>query len=509
MDLSTRYGTIFILFFNQRDCKQSKEPSMKHYKSVQAVILAAGSSRRLNTGTSKMLEKICGQELILYPTSLFEALSIPTTVVVGHESKAVTECIEKRHKNGISFVHQKEQLGTGHALACTKDLWNAQTIIVINGDMPLMEKEIIAELYDYHIDSKASMTVMSACCQYPSATDYGRIVLNDDSTIEIVEAKNATQVDDDEDGHINAGVYVIETDFLRDSIGKLTKDPIGKEFYITDLVKIANAHKKMVSVFNAPFDNVRGVNTLEELWITEHLQRSMLIRYWMDNGVRFASPSTTHLDNKVTIGKGTVIGTGVHLTGTTTIGSNCTIQPYSLINDSTIEDGSTILSHSIIDDSHVKKDASVGPFAHLRAQTIIHENAVVGNFVEVKNSSLGSNSKAKHLSYLGDTIVGEHGTIGAGTITCNYDGTAKHKTVIEDNVFIGSNNTLVAPLTIATNSYTAAGSTITENVPENSLAFGRARQVTKKEYRRTQKTDDKSSFVAAKKSSHNQEFDLS
>lgn len=449
-------------------------------KNLQAIILAAGASTRFNTEKTKLAEPICGQAMILFPTKLLAQFQIPTTIVVGYQQAIVRSVVQQQHGNTIQFVVQEKQEGTGHALACTKDLWEKNHILVINGDCPLTTEETIQSLYEKHIRENATISFVTACNPDHTSKSYGRVVKKD-TIIEIVEAKDFTG-DPIEHCCINAGIYIIKRDFLTNYIATLKDNNASKEFYITDLVKIASQNNNHVATISAPFDTIRGINTLQELWAAEQIKRSDLIKYWMDNGVRFSLAQNVHIDLNVQIGKGSYIGCGIHLLGSTSIGKNCRIQEFSSLENVTLGDNVNIHPHCIIKDSHIEARSEVGPFAHLKNNTHLGPDTIVGNFVEIKNSTLGKQSKAKHLIYLGDAIIGSHVNIGAGTITCNYDGVNKHKTIIKDNAFIGGNNTIIAPVVIGENAFTAAGSTITADVPDNALAIARSHQVNKHEY---------------------------
>lgn len=448
--------------------------------NLQAIILAAGKSTRFNTEKTKLAEPICGQEMILFPTKLLEQLHIPTTVVVGYQQEIVKDIIAKTHGNAINFVVQEQQNGTGHALACTQALWHKDHILVLNGDAPLITPDTITSLLDSHIKNNAVISFVTACNPDDTGKPYGRIVKTAEH-IAIVEAKDFTG-DAHEHCCINAGIYLIDKNFLQNYIAMLDDNNANKEFYITDLVKIASENNLAVTTTKAPFDTIRGINTFQELWAAEQIKRSELIKNWMDYGVRFSLPHHVHLDLNVTIGQGSFINGGIHLLGNTTIGKNCVIQEFSSLDNVILEDNVIIHPHSIIKDSYIQSGAQVGPFAHIRSNVTIGMDSVIGNFVEVKNSTIGVNTKAKHLTYIGDSTIGSQVNIGAGTITCNYDGTNKYKTIIEDHAFIGSNNTLVAPIIIGHNAFTAAGSTLTIDVPDNALAIARSHQTNKFDY---------------------------
>lgn len=445
--------------------------------NLHAIILAAGKATRFNTGNTKVIEKICGQPMILYPTRLLSSLNIDTTVVIGYQKKAVQKIITKTHAELIDFVVQEEQLGTGHALLCAQPHFKKDHILIMNADVPLINESLINNLYTKHIESQAAFSFVSAHHTDPQSR-YGRVIKKD-GIIEIVEAKHFNG-DHNEHCCINAGIYIARKDFLDTYINTIQQT--GKEFYITDLVHIASQQGLPVAMMDAPFDVVRGVNNYEELWAVEQIQRAHLIKYWMQRGVRFFAAQTAHIDLNVTIGAGTFIGTGVHLLGETTIGKYCTIEAFSYITDSLIDDQATVKSHSLIEQSHIHEHALVGPFVHVGPKATIGEGSHIGNFVEIKKSTVGKGSKAKHLSYIGDATIGNNVNIGAGAITCNYNGIAKHHTKIDHDAFIGTNTSIIAPVTIGKNAFTAAGSTITENVPNDALAIARARQINKLGY---------------------------
>lgn len=448
-------------------------------KMVQAIILAAGKSKRFKIGSSKLTQTLCGQPIILYQTLLFEKMGINVTVVVGHYKDEIQKLISHANKKPITFVEQPEQKGTGHALACTQAYWDKQYILVCNGDVPLITEDIINQLYEQHVQTQAGVSFVTAH-DVNLANQYGRVV-KQGNKITIVEAKDITG-SLEEYCCINAGIYLFNKDFLELYIEKLSLNDKSFEYYVTDLVNIASTYNIQVNTISVPFDRVRGINTLEELWAAEHIKRSELIKIHMNNGVRFLAPQNTHVDTQVVIESGCIIGSGVHLTGTTSIGKKSTIEHFSVIHNAVIHDNVLIKAHSVIEHSIVQAHGQVGPFAYLRDNNVIEEHAVVGCFVELKKTVLGASSKAKHLTYLGDAIIGKDVNIGGGTITANHDGLQKHKTVIKDKAYVGANNTLVAPICIEEESYTGAGSTITQLVPAHSLAIARARQVNKINY---------------------------
>ena len=460
--------------------------------NLQAVILAAGRSSRFNTEKTKLAASICGQAMILFPTKLLEQLDVPTCVVVGFQQEIVKNIISTEHGNTIQFVTQNKQQGTGHALACTKNLWQQKHILVMNGDAPLITAGTVAALYETHIKNNAAISFVTTFNTDTTNQTYGRVVKTD-TTVEIVEAKDFIGNTTDQ-YPINAGVYLINKNFLENYIATLNTNNASKEFYITDLVKIASDHHLNITTVSAPFDTVRGINTFQELLTVEHIVRTERLTYWMNNGVQFSLPHTVAIDLEVTIGQGSSIGSGVHLLGNTIIGKNCTIAEFSSLQNVLLENNIVIHSHCVIKDTHIQSQAEIGPFAHIRSNTTIGTKSIIGNFVEVKNSSIGQDTKAKHLTYIGDATIGSNVNIGAGTITCNYDGINKHKTIINNNAFIGSNNTLIAPITIGNNAFTGAGSTLTNDVPDNALAIARAHQINKNNYVKKLKIKSATSF---------------
>lgn len=446
--------------------------------NTQAIILAAGRSSRFNKGQTKLIETICGQQMVLYITKLLDQCNIPITVVTGYQKELVETCIITEHGSSVAFVLQEQQLGTGHALAITQPQWHQDFILVLNADTPLVNKNLIERLYEEHIQTDACISIITTCLSEPHA--YGRVITTPDGIVQIIEAKDFTG-DSQERYSINAGIYLFNRTFLEKFIDTLSNANKAGEVYLTDLIGIASKNGYTVSTIKAPFDQIRGVNTLQELWAAEQIKRAELIRHWMDQGVRFFAPHTVHIDLEVNIGSGSSIGFGVHLLGNTQIGKNCTVEPFSIIKNSNLHDNVTIYNSSVISNSIIKSQVQVGPFAHVKWAVVEHE-AIIGNFVEITRSHIGQYTKAKHHTYLGDAQVEDHVNIGAGTITCNHDGTSKHQTIIKRNAYIGSNNSLVAPITIEEGAFTAAGSTITNDVPANALAIARSHQINKHGY---------------------------
>ncbi len=446
---------------------------------IRAVVLAAGKSTRFKTKKSKLLFNICGRTMILYPLKVLEDLGIPMTLVLGHQAEAIQGEIDCVGVADLTTVIQDQPRGTGHAVACSQDSWHdADKIMILNGDMPLVTHDLFEQLITEHKEKQATITFLTAMMMDPKS--YGRVI-EENGKYQIIEAKDCTP-DQLHVACINAGVYLIDRAWLQENINSIQKSSVTGEIYLTDLVKMACDQNRVVHAIPVAYDYVRGVNTLQELWEVEQIKRSECIRYWMANGVRFELAQSIHLDMNVKIGAGSFIGTGVHLLGDTIVGEESWIGAFSIVEDTTIGNNTMIHSHTVVQDSIIGDHVHVGPFARLRNNVHISNGADIGNFVELKRTTIAEGAKAKHLTYLGDATVGKSANVGAGTVTCNYDGVHKHKTIIEEGAFVGSNNTLVAPLKIGKGAYTAGGSTITADVPTGSLAIGRSRQENKDGY---------------------------
>lgn len=448
---------------------------------VQAIVLAAGKAKRFNTGKTKLIEKLCGQELIVYPIAILNKLALPTTLVVGFQAQKIRTIVEKYYPNQITYIEQSEALGTAHATKLTRSLWNKPDILIIKADMPLITTDIIESLYKKHTEDGAVISFVSAHNGDPSGFSYSKVIQTNDG----VSIKTTPELSHESLlNHccINGGIYLISRLFLEKYIDTVAIKKETGEYHLSELVNIASRMKKKVSVLSAPFDHVRGVSTFQELWAAEQIKRGEIIKYWMDRGVRFLAAQNVHIDLDIEIGPGSVVGCGAHLVKGSVIGSNCHIGPFSIIESTVLGENVHIEPYSILRNTKVGKQTVVGPFANLQDKTVVGDYCHIGNFVETKRSSLGNHTKAKHLTYLGDAIIGSHVNIGAGTITCNFDGKTKHTTHIEDHAFIGTNTSIVAPVTIHKGAFTAAGSVITKDVPEQALAIARAKQVNKEGY---------------------------
>jgi len=447
-------------------------------------IMAAGKGTRLKSKHPKVLHRIGGKPLLGHVIAAAAKIVPPTDIyaIVGHEAQRVRETVQE---TGVNFVLQPEQRGTGHAIMCAREaLSSYDHFLVLSGDVPLIRPETIARLRDVHLDRGAAMTILTAVPSDP--TGYGRIVRKDgtDEVEAIVEHKAATS-EQRAIREINSGIYAFSVQALFSRIDKLTTDNPHGEFYLTDMAAILKQDgQKVVALAAAEVNEVLGVNTRAELAELDAYLRAEKCRELMAAGVTIFRPDTCVIDSDVTAAPDTVIEPFVQLLGKTTVGSDCTVRSFSVIENCAIGDGVLVQNGCIMRDSRVEARAVLGPYSHIRPASEICEGAHVGNFVELKKTRLGRGSKANHLTYLGDAVIGEAVNVGAGTITCNYDGKHKHQTVIEDGAFIGSDSTLVAPVRVGRDSYVGAASCITEDVPGDSLALGRSRQVVKEGWAR-------------------------
>ena len=455
---------------------------------IAVAIMAAGKGTRLKSQLPKVLHEVGGRPLLEHVIRAAGQVveSADVFAIVGHEAERVQAAVDH---TGVKFVLQGEQRGTGHALMVAREgLAGYDHVIVLSGDAPLITPTTIRKLRDFHLEQRAAMTLLSAELENP--TGYGRVLRKGKSAEvqAIVEEKSATP-DQKKLREINSGFYVFDVKELFAYIGQLTTNNAHAEYYLTDMAAVLRRARRRVVVWKTPTPNeVLGGNTRAELADIDQKIRMSKCNQLMADGVTIFYPSTCIIDSDVQVAPDTVIEPYVQLLGKTKIGTACRVRSYSVIRDCQIGDAVTIRPGCIMEDVVVAKGAILGPYSHLRPGSEIGEGAHVGNFVETKKIKLGKGSKANHLTYLGDAEIGAGVNIGAGTITCNYDGVNKHKTVIDDGVFIGSDSTLVAPVRVGKGAYVAAASCITMNVPEDSLALGRARQVVKEGWARQKKT---------------------
>jgi len=442
--------------------------------------MAAGKGTRLKSKHPKVLHEVGGKPLLAHVIAA-GAQVVPASdiyAIIGHEAERVREAVGG---TGVNFVLQKEQRGTGHALmACREALSSYDVVLVLSGDAPLITAETIAKLRDFHLSKKSAMTLLSARLHDP--TGYGRVIrksAKSDEVKAIIEEKSATPAQKKRQ-EINSGFYAFSVPLLYRYIDGLQTNNAHGEFYLTDMAAVFGKAKQRVMVMptNDPHE-ILGSNTRAELSELDQRIRMAKCRQLLADGVTIFYPHTCVIDSDVKVGADTVIEPFVQLLGSTSVGEESRIRSYSVIRNTKIGNHVNVLPGCIMDDSEIKDAAIVGPYSRLRPGSEICEGAHLGNFVETKKTRIGKGSKANHLTYLGDTEVGEGVNVGAGTITCNYDGVNKHKTIIEDGVFVGSDSILVAPLKLGKGSYIGAASCISKDVPEDSLAIARAHQIVK------------------------------
>ncbi len=461
-------------------------------QKFSVLILAAGKATRFKSEHSKMLHRLAGRPLGDY--ALRTALAVGperTYVVIGHEAEEIRKTLAavSGDRPGLTFIEQNEQLGTGHALIVARpelERCPSPALVVLVGDVPLLREETLRGLVDAHTKARAAATILTTRLADPHG--YGRVIRwsarsrskhNRGRVRAIVEEKLCTPAQR-KIREINSGILCFSRTKLLEHLGTLSADNAQKEYLLTDLIAVFHRHREKVLAFPVTDSReVLGVNDRAELAQVEKILRLRKAEALMREGVTVVNPEVTYIDPEVEVGHDTIIEPGVSLLGPTRVGRACTLRPYSTITDSILGDSVTVRPCSVVTGCEIASGVIVGPFAHLRDGAVIEQGARIGNFVEVKKSRIGRGSKAWHLTYLGDATLGEKVNVGAGTVTCNYDGEKKNPTFIEDRVFIGSGSMLVAPVRIGQGSYVAAGSTITEDVPPESLALGRARQTNK------------------------------
>ena len=450
--------------------------------TLASVILAAGKGTRMKSAMPKVLHAVAGLPMACYPARVAQALgSRPTIMVVGHEAVTVETALAAE---GLLFVRQEEQLGTGHALLCARPALAefAGTLLLLCGDVPLLQQETLQRLLTAHAESGAAVTILTAIMENPYG--YGRIVREGDALQRIVEEKDATTAER-QICEINTGIYVFAAPFVFEALRGVTRDNAQGEYYLTDVVAAARAAGRRVgAVIAGEAAETMGINDRVQLAEANTLMRRRINEHLMRAGVTLLDPAATYIDPEVEIGADTVIHPGAHLRGKTRLGGNCIVEPGVIVNNCQIGDRAHLKAGSVLAESRLGNDCAIGPMAHLRPGTVLAGHNKLGNFVETKKAVLGEKSQASHLTYLGDTEIGKNVNIGCGTITCNYDGVNKHQTTIEDDVFVGSDTQFVAPVRIGRGSLIAAGSTITRDVPPDSLALARTPQVNKEGWRK-------------------------
>jgi len=458
--------------------------------NLAVIVLAAGMGKRMKSEMPKVLHPVLGRPMLSYVLDAVESLSPnKIVVVVGHGSEEVRQVSSSKK---ISYATQSNQLGTGHAANCAcSELKNFKgDILILNGDYPLITPGTLNKFIREHDKKKVDLSILTAHVDDP--TGYGRIIRDDkNNVLGIVEEKDASK-DEKFIDEINAGTYCVKSSFLWDALKKVNTKNRQKEYYLTDIVE--QAHKSSLRINGSVVsdsDEVMGVNDRFELSYVENLLKWRTNEKLMKSGITMIDPETTYISPSVKIGRDTTIYPNTFIYGGTQIGRNCAIGPSTWIEDSKLGNSITVKSSCYITSAIIKNNVTVGPFAHIRPEAEIMDGAKIGNFVEIKKSKIGTGSKVPHLSYVGDATLGKGVNIGAGSITCNYDGFNKHRTVLEDDVFIGSDTMLVAPVKVGKGSTTGAGSTITKDVPEKSLALGRARQTVIENWERAPKKKGK------------------
>jgi bifunctional UDP-N-acetylglucosamine pyrophosphorylase / glucosamine-1-phosphate N-acetyltransferase len=446
--------------------------------SVHVVVLAAGKGTRMRSDLPKVLHRINGVPMLTHVLRAASAIGPASTVVVlGHKADIVREAYAGVPV--VQFVVQDPQLGTGHALlqALPRLAGASGDLLLLYGDVPLLRADTLRQLLDRHGETRAAATVLTAEVDQPYG--YGRIVRQDGAIARIVEERDATAAER-AIREINAGIYALALEPLAPAMAALAPQNAQGEYYLPDLVGIYRRRGLGVSTLTVrSADEIRGVNSRRELAEVSRLVRNAKNEELMAAGVTLIDPATTYVEPDVRVGPDTVLHPNVYLEGSTSVGAACEIHAGARLVNATIGDRVTIRNYCVIADSTVEADAVLGPFAHLRPGSTVASEAHVGNFVELKKTTLGRGSKASHLTYLGDATIGDGVNIGAGTITCNYDGVTKHPTVIGDGAFIGSDSQLIAPVTVGAGAYVAAGSSITDDVPADALGIARGRQVNK------------------------------
>ncbi len=447
--------------------------------NTYAVILAAGQGTRMKSKLYKVLHPVCGMPMVEHVANNVSRLGVEKIVtIVGHGAEKVQEQLGAKSE----YALQEEQLGTAHAVQQATPLIEGLpgTTLVVCGDTPLIRTETMEYLLAHHKEQGAKATILTAIADNP--TGYGRIIRDETGGVaKIVEQKDAS-ADEQQVKEINTGTYCFDNEALFEALKLVSNDNSQGEYYLPDVIEILQKQGEVVAAYATDsFEETLGVNDRVALSEAERLMRSRIAEKHMRNGVSIIDPATTYIGADVEIGRDTVLQPNVMLEGRTVIGEDCFVSSGTTISNSTIGDRTSIRSSHVYDSS-VGQDAAVGPFAHLRPESDLGDKVKIGNFVEVKKATLGTNSKVSHLSYIGDAKVGTNVNIGCGTITVNYDGKNKFLTTIEDDSFIGCNSNLIAPVTVGKGSYVAAGSTISKDVPSDSLAIARARQENKEGY---------------------------
>ncbi len=483
-------------------------------QSIGAIIMAAGLGKRMRSKLGKVLHPIAGRPMVLYVVDVAQRLADRgVVVVVGHQGEQVKSVVEAHgaaeasrerlaamresvhgHSNGhhespggpVQFAVQAQQLGTGHAVMQARDVFAqmaggpAGAYLILNGDTPLLSESTVRALLRMHERERAAVTLLTV--HLPDPSGYGRVVRSESRTdamdvLRIVEDKDASAAEASIK-EINVGTYVVDGPFLFEALTRLQPKNAQNEYYLTDIIEMAvKQGRRVCALVAADVDEGMGINTRQQLAEAERVIRGRIAQRWMEAGVTMVDPASAWIDHGVEIGRDTVLHPHVTIEGRTILGEDCVVRSHSRVTDCVLGRGVVVQDSCVLREARLEDDTTVGPFAHLRPGAVLRKSAKVGNFVEIKKSELGEGSKANHLTYLGDAKIGKDVNIGAGTITCNYDGFKKHETVVEDGVFIGSDSQLIAPVKVGRGAIVAAGSSITDEVPADALVVARARQV--------------------------------
>lgn len=448
-------------------------------KKLSAIVLAAGKGTRMKSKQHKVLHPVCGKPIIDHIVDQLAKIEVSEIIfVVGHQS----EVIETYLGGKASFVKQKEQLGTAHAVMQVKPILEnvSGMTLVLNGDHPLYTDKTFVNFIEKHEQSGAAASILTA--HFDDATGYGRIVRNANNEVDyIVEHKDAT---DEERAikEVNTGTYIFDNQKLFWALNQVKNNNAQGEYYLPDVISILKGRGERIHAVEIPDSReAMGINDRIQLAEVDAFMRQRILRQHMLNGVSILDPTNTYIETDVVIGQDTVIEPGVILRGKTEIGEGCVIGPQVDLTD-VIIDNNVHIRYTVVNSSHIKSDCSIGPYVTIRPGTEIGEQVKIGCFIDIKKAKIGKNTKVSHLAYVGDADIGENVNIGCGVVTVNYNGKTKHQTTIEDNVFVGCNVNLVAPIRVGKGAYLASGSTLTEDVPENALAIARERQTTKLEY---------------------------
>ncbi|PYS55154.1 MAG: bifunctional UDP-N-acetylglucosamine diphosphorylase/glucosamine-1-phosphate N-acetyltransferase GlmU [Acidobacteria bacterium] len=454
-------------------------------ENLRILILAAGKSTRMKSKYAKVLHRVGGSTLIEHVLRAAHSVSPDIFVVVGHSAEKVKALVP-----GVKFVDQQEQLGTGHAVMAARESFSrfSGDVLVLPGDVPLISARTLEAFIKFHHEGEFTASVLTAESANPHG--YGRVVRRHGNELNsIVEHRDATP-EILKISEINSSIYLFNAPTLLESLTKIGNNNAQGEYYLTDVIEILVNQRLKVGAFKiAAIDEILGINTRQELAAVDRLMRRRKCESLMAEGVTIIDPDTTFIDAGVEIGADTIIYPSVQIQGKTVIDEDVTIHSFTRISNSRIGAGSVVLEGCVIVDSELGERVSAGPYAHLRMAAKLADTVKVGNFVEIKNSTLGAGTKSMHLAYLGDATIGKNVNVGAGVITCNYDGVKKHPTIIEDGAFIGTDSQLIAPVRIGKDAYVAAGSSVTDDVPPESLAIARGRQAIKEGWvkRRKQK----------------------